>query len=154
MLTILAVTLVSADDFVANSCRLIQDHATADGHTVSLVEMLSSPKSQGAVAGVSVPKGVYLAPGIELKADGGQGFKLLYETCSENGGHAGYKVTGDIGAALPETFLCLLHQPLVVRREFKEHLTWRCAFCNVYGGFAHRLGKARPQFNDAVWCRR
>ncbi len=83
-----------------NGCRLIQNHANADGQTVLLVTMLSSPKSQGPVAVVSVPKGVYLAPGIELKVDGGQGFKLLYETCNDSGCHAGFKVAGDIGAAL------------------------------------------------------
>jgi invasion protein IalB len=84
----------------AASCRLIQNHANADGKTVLLVTMLSSAVAKGPVAVVSVPKGVYLAPGIELKVDGGQGFKLLYETCNDNGCHAGYKVTGDIGTAL------------------------------------------------------
>jgi invasion protein IalB len=81
-------------------CRITQNHATPTGHTVLLVTLLYSDAARGPVAVVSVPKGVYLAPGIELKVDNGTPFKLLYETCDESGCHAGYKVTGDVGLAL------------------------------------------------------
>jgi invasion protein IalB len=98
------VCAASAPADAATKCRLIQNHATPDGQTVLLVTMVPSAAAKGPVAVVSVPKGVYLAPGIEMKVDGGQGsnqsFKLLYETCNESGCHAGYKVAGDIGTAL------------------------------------------------------
>jgi invasion protein IalB len=62
--------------------------------------VLPNEGNRGPVAVVSVPRTVYLAPGIELKVDNGQGFKLLYETCNDQGCHAGYRVTGDIATAL------------------------------------------------------
>mgnify|MGYP003387526080 CR=1 FL=1 len=84
-------------------CRLIQNHAVADGMTLLLVTIVSGPQKTP-VAIVSVPKSVYLAPGIEMKVeggvDGGKTFKLLYETCNDQGCHAGYRLTGEIGAAL------------------------------------------------------
>jgi invasion protein IalB len=82
------------------ACRLIQNHAAPNGQTALLVTVLASDKAKGPVAVVSVPRGVYLAPGIEMKIDGGPSFKLLYETCDETGCHAGYKVAGDIATAL------------------------------------------------------
>lgn len=82
------------------SCRLIQNHAAPNGQTALLVTVLASDKAKGPVAVVSVPRGVYLAPGIEMKVDGGPSFKLLYETCDDSGCHAGYKVAGDIATAL------------------------------------------------------
>jgi invasion protein IalB len=82
------------------TCRLIQNHTAPNGQTALLVTVLASDKAKGQVAVVSVPRGVYLAPGIEMKVDGGPSFKLLYETCDDTGCHAGYKVAGDIATAL------------------------------------------------------
>jgi invasion protein IalB len=83
-----------------SKCRLVQNHAAGNGQTALLVTILMDDSGKTPVAVVSVPKRVYLAPGIEMAIDGGPGFKLLYETCDDAGCHAGYKVTGDIAAAL------------------------------------------------------
>ena len=81
------------------SCRLVQNHAGTGGGTVLLITIVQDT-AKIPVAVVSVPEGVYLAPGIELTVDQGQSFKLLYETCNPSGCHAGFKIEGDIAAAL------------------------------------------------------
>ena len=81
------------------ACRLVQNHAAETGATVLLVTIVQDA-AKFPVAVVSVPEGVYLAPGIELTVDKGQSFKLLYETCNSSGCHAGFKIAGDIAAAL------------------------------------------------------
>jgi invasion protein IalB len=81
-------------------CRLVQNHTADNGKTVLLVTILMDDTGRAPVAVVSVPKRVYLAPGIEMSVDGGPGFKLLYETCDDVGCHAGYKITGEIASAL------------------------------------------------------
>lgn len=102
------------------ACRLIQNHADASGKTALLVTILNSAASKEPVAIVSVPRTVYLAPGIELSVDNGQSFKLLYETCNDGGCHAGYKVAGAIAAALKKgkqaahKMLDARQQPVVV----------------------------------------
>jgi invasion protein IalB len=82
------------------ACRLVQNHSGEGGGSVLLVTIVLQDVAKVPVAVVSVPEGVYLAPGIELKVDDGQSFKLLYETCNSSGCHAGYKVEGEIGKAL------------------------------------------------------
>jgi invasion protein IalB len=79
-----------------STCRLTQSHA---GATALLVTILVQEAKGTPVAVVSVPEGVYLAPGIELKVDDGSPFKLLYETCNSSGCHAGFKIAGDIASA-------------------------------------------------------
>ena len=81
-------------------CRIVQNHTVENGQSALLVTILMDDAGKAPVAIVSVPKRVYLAPGIEMSVDGGPGFKLLYETCDDVGCHAGYKVAGDIAAAL------------------------------------------------------
>jgi invasion protein IalB len=93
-----AAAAAKKDD--AGRCRLVQNHATDGGQTALLITVLASMAAKGPVAVVSVPKSVYLAPGIELKIDSGAAFKLLYETCNDTGCHAGFKISGDIAAAL------------------------------------------------------
>lgn len=83
-----------------SKCRLVQNHAAESGQTALLVTILMDEAGKVPVAVVSVPKRVYLAPGIEMSIDGGPGFKLLYETCDDVGCHAGYKIAGDIASAL------------------------------------------------------
>jgi invasion protein IalB len=78
----------------------VQNLVVDSGKTALLVTVLTSGPAKGPVAIVSVPKWVYLAPGIEMKVDNGAGFKLLYETCNDTGCHAGYKVAGEIATAL------------------------------------------------------
>ena len=92
--------LVCASPPSATACRLVQNHADQSGKTLLLVTILEAAAAKGAVAIVSVPKDVYLAPGIEMRIDDGQAFKLLYETCNDSGCHAGYTINGEIAVAL------------------------------------------------------
>lgn len=84
-----------------NRCRLIQNHSTAsNGATVLLITLLTAAADKSVVAVLSVPQDVYLAPGIELKIDGGQEFKVLYEACNPSGCHGGFKIVGDVATNL------------------------------------------------------
>ena len=122
-----------------SACRMIQNHVVRGkdpklAATVLLVTILpaahkadekASRKTRMPVAIVSVPQGVYLAPGIALDIDGKQKFKLLYETCNASGCHAGFQIKGRIATALRQgnvartTFHDHKQKPIVVKVSLK-----------------------------------
>ncbi len=79
-------------------CRLFQRYVVKDkpNATALLVTVVMSGKTKSPVAVVSVPKDVYLAPGIELAIDGKAKFKVLFETCNDSGCHGGFALSGAI----------------------------------------------------------
>lgn len=75
-----------------NSCRLAQHHAVADTKEALLVANVLINQQGKPVAILSLPAGVYLAPGILIRVDRNKPFKLLYETCNPSGCHAGFEL--------------------------------------------------------------
>jgi invasion protein IalB len=84
----------------ANDCRLIQTHLTASGKAVFAATIVRSKKPEGVVALFSVPKGVYLAPGMEMTIEKAPPFKVLYEVCDDTGCHGGFAIAGKIADSL------------------------------------------------------
>ncbi|WP_286906373.1 invasion associated locus B family protein [Roseovarius sp.] len=79
------------------TCQMLQ--SASAGNAAASVFLLSI--SPGQVAGtsyavVTVPVGVYLAPGIEIRVDHRRPFKALYEICDRTGCHAGFKLSGKV----------------------------------------------------------
>lgn len=72
--------------------RLVVEGAS---ETVFAVSVLPNEQT-GSVAIVSVPLGGYLVPGIEFSIDGRKPYKLLIETCTAAGCHAGFPLTGQV----------------------------------------------------------
>lgn len=82
-------------------CRLSQHLAVKDdGRTVFAVTLLAGEKKGELVGVVSLPLGGYIAPGIELRIDGGKPYKLLVETCNASGCHAGFPISAKLGKEL------------------------------------------------------
>lgn len=77
-------------------CRVIQRLTVqGTGDTVFVLSIL--PETQGALVGiVSIPLGGYLVPGVELTVDQRKPYKLLIETCTSTGCHAGFPLTGRV----------------------------------------------------------
>jgi invasion protein IalB len=82
------------------ACKVVQ-RLTVKGtdETVFLVTLLPQEKA-GPVAIVSVPLGGYLVPGIEVTVDGKKPYKLLIETCTATGCHAGFPLVGQVSKDL------------------------------------------------------
>jgi invasion protein IalB len=82
------------------ACKVVQ-RLTVKGtdETVFLVTLLPQEKA-GPVAIVSVPLGGYLVPGIEVSVDGKKPYKLLIETCTAAGCHAGFPLVGQVSKDL------------------------------------------------------
>ena len=83
----------------ARSCQMLQSApANKGGQAVLLLSV--SPGQEGAskndYAVMTVPVGVYLAPGIEIRVDNKRPFKVLYEVCDRAGCHAGFKLSGAV----------------------------------------------------------
>jgi len=75
-------------------CRLSQHLAVKDdGRTVFAITILPGEKKNELVGVVSLPLGGYIAPGIEMRIDGGKPYKLLVETCNNTGCHAGFPIS-------------------------------------------------------------
>lgn len=79
------------------SQRLAADGADTPVFALTLLSNARAPK--GFVAIVSLPLGVYLAPGLELRIDKGKPYKILFETCNQAGCHAGFPLDGPVLAA-------------------------------------------------------
>jgi invasion protein IalB len=80
----------------AKTCKTVQRLVVKGAdETVFAVSVLPSEKT-GSVAIVSVPLGGYLVPGIEFSVDGKKPYKLLIETCTAAGCHAGFPLTGQV----------------------------------------------------------
>jgi invasion protein IalB len=85
------------------SCQMLQAvSAIADGPQVFLLSLSSGqlPDQSAQTFGViTVPTGVYLAPGIEIHVDKRRPFKVLYEVCDQAGCHAGFRLQGPVLSA-------------------------------------------------------
>lgn len=80
-----------------NTCQMLQTQpATKGGGDVFLISLSQSEGTQYISAVVSVPLGVYLAPGIEIHISGRRPFKVLYEICDQTSCHAGFKLKGSV----------------------------------------------------------
>ncbi|MEN3931767.1 invasion associated locus B family protein [Microvirga sp. W0021] len=77
-----------------SGCRISQQLAIQEsGKTVFAVTILPGEKKNELVGVVSIPLGGYIAPGIELRIDNKNAYKILVETCNTSGCHAGFTVS-------------------------------------------------------------
>lgn len=82
------------------ACQMMQSVAAEEnGPPVFLLSVSSSEDAGQSYAVITVPVGVYLAPGIELHVDKRRPFKVLYEVCDQLGCHAGFRMNGDVLSA-------------------------------------------------------
>ena len=79
------------------ACQMMQSLAAEEnGLPVFLLSVSGDEDSGQSYAVITVPIGVYLAPGIELHEDNRRPFKVLYEVCDQLGCHAGFRMGGDV----------------------------------------------------------
>ncbi|WP_367353632.1 invasion associated locus B family protein [Agrobacterium pusense] len=81
------------------SCRLQQAQAVNGGKDVVFLFNIARQGKQR-VAIISTPLNVYLPAGLELKIDGGQTQRVIFETCNISGCHAGFALSGSLLGAL------------------------------------------------------
>ncbi|KWT86908.1 Invasion associated locus B protein [Agrobacterium tumefaciens str. B6] len=81
------------------SCRLQQAQAVNGGNDVVFLFNIARQGKQR-VAIISTPLNVYLPAGLELKIDGGQTQRVIFETCNVSGCHAGFALNGSLLGAL------------------------------------------------------
>lgn len=92
--------ILCAQGDAAKTCQMLQSQpATTGGADVFLISLNQSEGTQDISAVVSVPLGVYLAPGIEIHVAGRRPFKVLYEICDQTSCHAGFKLKGSVLAS-------------------------------------------------------
>jgi invasion protein IalB len=83
------------------SCRISQRLVTkGSAETVFMVNIVTTAATSLPVMIISTPLGGYLAPGMELRIDKGQSMRVLYETCTTSGCHAGVPLTETVRNAL------------------------------------------------------
>jgi invasion protein IalB len=76
-----------------SDCRLIQSHALDDAkQNLLILSIVLSGKDKAGLAVISLPQAVYLSPGILMKVDAREPFKILYELCNPRGCHAGFQL--------------------------------------------------------------
>ncbi|WP_170334046.1 invasion associated locus B family protein [Ruegeria arenilitoris] len=81
-------------------CQMMQSVAAEEnGPPVFLMSVSDDENTDRSYAVMTVPVGVYLAPGIELHVDNRRPFKVLYEVCDQFGCHAGFRMEGDVLSA-------------------------------------------------------
>ena len=83
----------------ARSCQMLQSApASRGGQAVFLLSIApgQDSASNDDYAVMTVPVGVYLAPGIEIRVDNKRPFKVLYEVCDRAGCHGGFKLSGAV----------------------------------------------------------
>ncbi len=81
----------------ATDCRLIQSHALdAEKQNLLILSIVLAGKDRSGLAVISVPQAVYLSPGILMKVDAKEPFKILYELCNPRGCHAGFQVKDQV----------------------------------------------------------
>jgi invasion protein IalB len=76
-------------------CRLIQSHAlddTKQNLLILSIVLAGKDKDKAGLAVISLPQAVYLSPGILMKVDAREPFKILYELCNPRGCHAGFQL--------------------------------------------------------------
>jgi len=81
------------------SCRLQQAQAVNGGKDVVFLFNIARQGKQR-IAIISTPLNVYLPAGLELKIDGGQTQRVIFETCNVSGCHAGFALSGSLLSAL------------------------------------------------------
>jgi len=82
------------------ACQMVQSASAAeDGPPVFLLSISEAGDARDSYAVMTVPVGVYLAPGIELHVDNRRPFKVLYEVCDQLGCHAGFRLNGQVLSA-------------------------------------------------------
>ncbi len=81
-------------------CQMLQsasiknDKADEKQKNLFLLTISRSGKKGDSFAVITVPVGVYLAPGIQILVDRRRPFKVLYEICGATACHAGFKLSG------------------------------------------------------------
>lgn len=81
-------------------CQMMQSVAAEEsGPPVFMLSVSDDEDTGQSYAVMTVPVGVYLAPGIELHVDNRRPFKVLYEVCDQLGCHAGFRMDGDVLSA-------------------------------------------------------
>ena len=81
------------------TCCLQQAQAVNGGKDVVFLFNIARQGKQR-VAIISTPLNVYLPAGLELKIDGGQVQRVIFETCNISGCHAGFALNGSVLGAL------------------------------------------------------
>ncbi|MBO9654455.1 MAG: invasion associated locus B family protein [Agrobacterium tumefaciens] len=81
------------------TCRLQQAQAVNGGKDVVFLFNIARQGKQR-VAIISTPLNVYLPAGLELKIDGGQVQRVVFETCNISGCHAGFALSGSLLGSL------------------------------------------------------
>lgn len=83
------------------TCQMLQSaSAGEDGNAIFLLSISPGEDTGASYGVVTVPVGVYLAPGIEIRVDHRRPFKVLYEICDRTGCHAGFKLSGSVLSAM------------------------------------------------------
>lgn len=74
-------------------CQMVQSVSLGEARPAPFLLTITARSGQEASYGViTVPVGVYLAPGIEIVVDGGRPYKVLYELCDRQGCYAGFRL--------------------------------------------------------------
>ncbi|MEN8175213.1 MAG: invasion associated locus B family protein [Pseudomonadota bacterium] len=102
-------------------CQIVQTlNEKSSGQPIMQVSIGYLPESEQPVAVFTLPLGVWLPPGIELKVDEGQAGRVPFDTCTETGCRAGVeldeKILGQMkqGEQLNLTFGAGARQPATV----------------------------------------
>ncbi|WP_193778375.1 invasion associated locus B family protein [Pseudovibrio sp. WM33] len=78
-------------------CKLAPAATSSQGDPKQFKIVITSHSPDNtSYAVMSVPSGVYLAPGIVIRVDDKHPFKALFEICDETACHAGFKLTGSV----------------------------------------------------------
>ena len=85
---------------VEKACKAVHRLTVQDTNETVFVLTILPGERDFSVAIVSVPLGGYIVPGIELSVDGGKPYKLLIETCTTAGCHAGFTLEGRVDKEL------------------------------------------------------
>ena len=81
----------------AGTCQMLQSASASEGGPAVFLLSISPGEEAGTSYGVvTVPIGVYLASGIEIRVDRRRPFKVLYEICDRAGCHAGFRLSGSV----------------------------------------------------------
>lgn len=81
----------------ARMCQMFQaGSASEDTPNAFLLSISRDSAAQRDFAVMTVPLGVYLASGVEIRVDGRRPFKVLYEICDRAGCYAGFKLSGAV----------------------------------------------------------
>lgn len=87
---------VSGEDI----CQLSQAAGVEDDDgSVFLLSISKGEDGRESFAVITVPLGVYLAPGVELRVDNRRPFRVLYEICDTQACYAGFEMSDQVLSA-------------------------------------------------------